>query len=557
MANYNYVAPVQFTSYADMAKKETALAIERQALRAEQQRRTNTRQSKFIDRIENVNTNGWSDILRHEFLYWKKTTANQIASGQPVDYVGMSDMLMEFQSKGDQHAKVYLEGDGKYASYVDTPELYDKKLPYGVEAVFDYKSLESKRKRYHNVNLYNYNYQTMIGDFGNPDYDPFDEKSPKTLRELALSQGKQIQTKTQGPANLIGKDYYVNDQNQEVYISGSGFDSPDLGNLGVYNPTLKALDNILPIAAHAEYTTRRNRRHFVELANRLNKQIDEGDKTYDQAFATYVEDALEYIKPDGISAVKSFSNSALEQWEDATATDYKGDDKIPREILNEFGTPWEYYAKRMADTGLIDPQTGIGSEKLSSTDLRRLRQFKGKKIEQPSREFVRSIQDPQYDWETALINAETDEDREIIQKFVEKDSTTGKFEFKDDINFGEGASIRVGDRDVTYKGYYTNQVEVFQDFGKDGEGLVVIYAAGKVSPGESELPEEAGDARWMPLFADTARAPFMVINIYKPGTTDYTEEYEELLNSFDALPMKNALVTKINTVLPLPPQSKN
>ena len=97
MANYNYVAPVQFTSYADMAKKETALAFERQALRAEQQRRTNTRQSKFIDRIENVNTNGWSDILRHEFLYWKKTTANQIASGQPVDYVGMSDMLMEFQ----------------------------------------------------------------------------------------------------------------------------------------------------------------------------------------------------------------------------------------------------------------------------------------------------------------------------------------------------------------------------------------------------------------------------------------------------------------------------
>ena len=61
----------------------------------------------------------------------------------------------------------------------------------------------------------------------------------------------------------------------------------------------------------------------------------------------------------------------------------------------------------------------------------------------------------------------------------------------------------------------------------------------------------------MPLFADTARAPFMVINIYKPGTTDYTEEYEELLNSFDALPMKNALVTKINTVLPLPPQSEN
>ena len=65
------------------------------------------------------------------------------------------------------------------------------------------------------------------------------------------------------------------------------------------------------------------------------------------------------------------------------------------------------------------------------------------------------------------------------------------------------------------------------------------------------------NARWMPLFADTARAPFMVINIYKPGTTDYTEEYEELLNSFDALPMKNALVTKINTVLPLPPQSEN
>ena len=538
MANYNYVAPVKITSFSDMAKEQQLLANERRKQGLAQQNNINKQRQKYIDRIEGIKTDNWADLHRKEFLYWKTTAINQIATDPNVNYTAIVDALLEFQSKGDNHAKVY-DGDGQYMQYVDEPALYDTELPYGQDAVFSYDELDLKRTRYNNVNLYHYDENTRIGDFGNPDYDSSDPSSVKTLRELAISQNKKIETEVSGPN--AGKAYYIGDNGQPVYVSGSAFDSPDLGNLGVYNPTLQAQEDILPSSAHGTFETRNGGKHFVTLSKNLNRQVDSGEKTYEQAREAYINDALQYIDPEGMSPIKGLTYSAIEAWERASATEFQSVATITQAILDEFGTPWEFYANAMANVAdLYDPETGT-DPKLTSTERRQRRQFKSKAVTEPAREFVREIQDPQYDWDQALINAETEEEREIIKDFVELNPTTQKYELK--AEFGDGARVIAGAKDVSYKGYYTNQVEVFDDMNK-----VIIYMAGRVRPGETDLPEDAGDdIRWMPMFSDTATSPFMVINMFKPDSTEYTEEYEELINSFDAI-YKNALQSKIDAV---------
>ena len=539
MANYNYVAPVKITSFSDIAKEQQLLANERKKQGLAQQNNLNKQHQKYIDRIEKVSTENWADILRSEFLYWKNTAINQIQTDPNVNLIAISDALMEFQSKGDNHAKVY-DGDGQYQQYVDEPALYDTKLPYGQEAVFSYDELALKRTRYNNVNLYNYGEKApRIGDFGNPDYDSSDSSSAKTLRELAVKQGKTIQTEMSGPH--AGKDYYIGDNDQRVYVSGSGFDSPDLGNLGVYNPTLQAQEDILPSEAHQTFETRNGGKHFKTLSTNLNRQVDSGEKTYEQAREAYINDALEYIDPLGMSPNKGLKNSAIEAWERASDTDFINIESISQATIDLYGTPWEFYANAMADVAdLYDPEKGTNPN-LTATEKRQRRQLKSKAITEPAREFVREIKDPQYDWDQALINAETEGERKIIKDFVELDSSTGKYELK--AEFGDGARVMAGPKDVEYKGYKTNQVEVFDDMNK-----VIIYMAGRVGPGDSDIPEEAGDdIRWMPMFSDTATSPFMVINMFKPDSFEYTEEYEELINSFDAI-FTNALQSKIDAV---------
>ena len=138
-----------------------------------------------------------------------------------------------------------------------------------------------------------------------------------------------------------------------------------------------------------------------------------------------------------------------------------------------------------------------------------------------------------------MLNAETDSERQAIQDIV-IEGGDGKFQLDPDFEFGQGVEVRTGNKDVTYKGFYTNQVEIFEDAGDNG--LVIIYTAGKVAAGSDEFEVGYGTPF---LTEQAASTPFVVINMFKPDSEEYTEEYEELINSFDALPLRNALQTKI------------
>lgn len=547
MANYNYVSPAKFVSYADLAKQESARLMELAKLnQVNQNQALNKRRDKALAQIEGLKTSGWATLHVEEFNKLRNKALYDINNDPNADFGAIATSLIEIHDKGNSHAKVG-EKDGEYQSYIENPDLYDGgNSPYGMDAVFTVDGLTERRNRFNNVGLIDYDSELGIGQFRNPEYNPNDPNSPRTLKEVAVNQGKTILSETSGVH--AGKEYYVTDTGEKQYVSGSAFDSSDLGNLGIFNPDFAAADDIFPSDAHQSFKTKRGAGHFTKLAKNLNSQVDSGEKTYDQARDAYIADALEYIKPDGLYSVSALSSSAVALWERDTETDYSTDENISTAIMEQYGTPWEYYANQMADgADLFDPEKGTGGgQKYTSTERRQLRQFKSKKRDQPSEEFRRELNDPQYDWEKALLNAETDSERQAIQDIV-IEGNDGKFQLNPDFEFGQGVEVRTGNRDITYKGFYTNQVEIFEDAGDNG--LVIIYTAGKVAAGSDEFEVGYGTPF---LTEQAASTPFVVINMFKPddGTDpnadpEFTEEYEELMNSFDALPIKNALQTKI------------
>ena len=311
---------------------------------------------------------------------------------------------------------------------------------------------------------------------------------------------------------------------EKKQVNGNTFDVAPEGFGGLWNPTQTAINNFTAEAAYFEFENKSGKAKFKTHATELNRRVQSDEITFSEAQTRLRNDVLSYLNPESPQADRALIASAITAYEKPTeegGTGQDWDDVQGNETLLEtYGAPWEFFANQIVDTAdLYDPETGT-DPKLSATERRQRRQFKSKAVTEPSREFVREIQDPQYDWDQALINSETEEEREIIKDFVE-----------------------FNPKDVSYKVYYTNQVEVFDDMNK-----VIVYMAGRVRPGTSDIPEEAGDdIRWMPMFSDTATSPFMVINMFKPDSTEYTEEYEELINSFDAI-YTNALQSKIDAV---------
>ena len=540
MANYNYVSPAKFVSYADLAKQESARLMELAKLdQVNQNQALNKRRDKALAQIQGLKTSGWATLHVDEFNKLRNKAVYDINNDPNADFGAIATSLIEIHDKGSSHAEVG-EKDGEYQSYIENPDLYDGgNSPYGMDAVFTVDGLTERRNRFNNVGLIDYDSELGIGQFRNPEYNPNDPDSPRTLKEVAISQGKEIQSETSGVH--AGKEYYVTDTGEKQYVSGSAFDSSDLGNLGIFNPDFAAADDIFPSDAHQSFKTKRGAGHFTKLASNLNKQVDSGEKTYDEARKAYIDDAIEYIKPEGLYSVSALSSSAVALWERETGTDYTTDENISDAIRGEFGTPWEYYANQMADgADLFDAEKGTGGgSDLSRTDKRKLQQLKSSKRNEPAREFVRELRDLQFPWEEAFITAETPAEREDIQNIV-IEGEDGKFQLNPNFEFGQGVEVRTGNKDVTYKGFYTNQVEIFEDAGDNG--LVIIYTAGKVDSGSDEF-EVGYDT---PFLTDRAsKTPFVVIDMFKPDSEEYTEEYEELINSFDALPLRNALQTKI------------
>jgi hypothetical protein len=541
MANYNYVAPINYKSFSDMNKERLAAKAALDAEKAKKTSAVDKRRQDFLTKISGHKTAGWAEGHRIEYDAKVLQAQNEVMMNPNPNYIAISDALMRMQELGDNHAELRT-GQTEYESHMGENALeYEGDLPWGMTAIHDVTGYEERKYKFNNLGLINYNPATQLGDFPNADFDPAaaagSPQSFRTIREMVENAGGVI-------FNENGKDYVMIGE-EKKQVNGNAFDVAPEGFGGLWNPTLTTINNFTAETAYFEFENKSGKAKFKTHATELNRRVQSDEITFSEAQTRLRNDVLSYLDPKSPQADRALIASAITAYEKSTedgGTGQDWDDVQGNETLLEtYGTPWEFFANQIVDTAdLYDPETGT-DPKLSATERRQRRQFKSKAVTEPSREFVREIQDPQYDWDQALINSETEEEREIIKDFVEFNPTTQKYELK--AEFGDGARVIAGPKDVSYKGYYTNQVEVFDDMNK-----VIVYMAGRVRPGTSDIPEEAGDdIRWMPMFSDTATSPFMVINMFKPDSTEYTEEYEELINSFDAI-YTNALQSKIDAV---------
>ena len=70
MANYNYVAPIQYKSYSDMNKERLAAKAAKEAAGLKQQSVVDKRRQASLSAISNVDMTGWATVHSDDFLVW-------------------------------------------------------------------------------------------------------------------------------------------------------------------------------------------------------------------------------------------------------------------------------------------------------------------------------------------------------------------------------------------------------------------------------------------------------------------------------------------------------
>ena len=205
MANYNYVAPIQYKSYSDMNKERLAAKAAKEAAGLKQQSAVSKQRQKYLDQLSGLKTPGWGDAHRDEFTksvndardYVRYTPVNEL------DFGPVADALMRQQELGNEHAKLR-SGQTEYESYIgENASNYDADLDWGINASHNKEGRDQRLNTFNNVGLINYS--NGIGDFPNPNYDPLAIEGPesmRTMRELFSSQ-EDINIQ-KGPD---GKDY--------------------------------------------------------------------------------------------------------------------------------------------------------------------------------------------------------------------------------------------------------------------------------------------------------------------------------------------------------------
>lgn len=122
MANYNYVAPIQYKSYSDMNKERLAAKAAKEAAGLKQKSAIDTRKQKFYDRMTGYKTAGWSDYHRDEYNMQVQRALSEVALSPNPDYAGISNAIIRMQEIGDNHAKLR-DGQTEYNSYMGRTHL--------------------------------------------------------------------------------------------------------------------------------------------------------------------------------------------------------------------------------------------------------------------------------------------------------------------------------------------------------------------------------------------------------------------------------------------------
>ena len=549
MANYNYVAPINYKSFSDMNKERLAAkaALDANAA-ADQAKKTSAvdkRRQDFLTKISGYKTAGWAEGHQTEYDLKIQQAKYEAFSNPNPDYISMADAILRMQELGDNHAELR-KGQTQYESHMGENALeYEGDLPWGMTAIHDVPGYEERVNKFNNLGLINYNPATQLGDFPNADFDPAaPEGSPqsfRTIRQMVENSGGVI-------FNENGKDYVMIGE-EKKQVNGNAFDVAPEGFGGLWNPTQTAINNFTAETAYFEFENKSGKAKFKTHATELNRRVGAGEITFEEAKTRLRNDVLSYLDPESPQADRALIASAITAYEKPTdegGTGQDWDDVQGNETLLEtYGAPWEFFANQIVDTAdLDDPENPTKGGTQSEQD-RRLLAFGAAPVETPDRQFARELGAEDFDWDEAFrLSERSQEILDLTRKVDVLDSKgrpTGETrrELKD---LGEGVRVHMGQQDVKFDAVPIDNVEVFSD-----ENLAIIYATGyKTGNVGINVGEEGDPGRYNHLFGGKeGSAPFRVINVLKADGS-YTEDYKRLMNQFDrTYGYRNALQDKI------------
>ena len=580
MANYNYVAPIQYKSYSDMNKERLAAKAAKEAAGLKQKSTIDTRKQKFYDNMTGYKTAGWADSHRTEYNMQVQRALSEVATSSNPDYGGISDAIIRMQEIGDNHANLR-DGQTEYNSYMgENAPNYDADLDWGMSATHDKTGYDERLTTFNNLGLLNYS--NGRGDFPNPNYDPSAAEgtagSFKSMRDLLKSKGVDTQMSN-------GREVYADEDGQLKPISGSAFDVATEQFSGLWNPTLSAINNITAEDAFFGYSNiPGGKAKFENHAITLNKQVGDKEITYEAAKENLKADILNYVDPNGVSPDRALISSAITAYDEGTGQTWV-DAGNNEALINTYGTPWEYFANQMVGIANLDDPDNPGRIKNPSRYDLLVGSFNsipvgmGQTQTSADPQFERELGSEEYDWDTALSNSKSGidaDDNKVDDRTQEILDLTEVIDILDkDGNFisekrvlkdlGNGVKIGIAQDGVKFDKVYLDNVEVFPD-----ENIVIVYASGYTGGDVGLDIGEEGDAwRYNPLFGGKeGQAPFVVLNRFQKdnegeyilateGQTDRygvpyevgqklpSADYVRLMTQFDSKLYRNALEEKI------------
>ncbi len=377
MANYNYVAPIQYKSYSDMNKERLAAKAVKDAAKAKKLSAGDKQRQEYLDQLSGLSTKGWATAYRDELGVIVESARAQLRGpdGANVSWSPIADAIMRVTDLAELHRDNASIGRDEYESYLDENSPDPEGNTWDKEVEYTLAGFEQRRNIYNNVGLIGYSKETGMGYFPNDNWKPGDPEEHKTMKGFLLSQQNDDGTSTASGEVINGIETVIVN-GQAVPIQGKPSDVASGGFGGLWNGDIKPRDTITPDNAFVNFkATGGGKSLFTTLANTYKGQVTGGDMTVDQAYDNLVDDVLSYLT--GQDPNLSLRKSAIKMWQekydmewsvmenhairrDAEATDEENTEVValPPE------TPWDMYAEAVADYANLKPKpSGSGSDK--------------------------------------------------------------------------------------------------------------------------------------------------------------------------------------------------
>jgi hypothetical protein len=519
-----------------MNKERLAAKAERDALKVQQLSAGDKQRQKYLDQLSGLKTEGWSTLHRDEFMaeveearrYIQNTPINQVQFG-PV-----SDAIIRMQGLGDSHAKLRT-GQTEYETHFGVNAVDSEDDTFNTTTTYDSEGWEKRLNTFNNVGLINYS--NGRGDFPNPNYDPKAEPgtegSFRSVREMLESQGIAIET---GPD---GKDY-ANVNGQQVPVNGGAFDVADGGFGNLWNGDRKTRETHTPGDTYLNFkANEKGASVFTTLGNKYFSEVKNEGMTPEEAHAELEKDVMLYLTGQDPSA--SLRASAIRMWEDKYNMEWEAmNEHIARseaaggDIPPIPETPWEMYAKAVADKAPFTPKPpGEDSEGRWGTSLALFNSvITNKYLNLEEASTGRAMNNP------ALKNEQWKDmlSRNLGPEFNETGNNiqTIRTKIEDAENDSGNLNVSMPEGKFVYDGQKINRVTYYPD-----EDYVIIWRAVEDQGTSGPLPATSSWAYTPIGGGDPAALPFQIIYKHKDGEssdgTPTTQQYKDLQTVFNKM----------------------